>query len=92
MEHFKEIQGKYPDMPFYEVDAEHIKIPAGWMIEQCGWKGKSFGDAGVHENQALVLVNHGKATGQEIIKLAMNIMTSVSETFAVELEMEVNVI
>ncbi|NQT77146.1 MAG: UDP-N-acetylmuramate dehydrogenase [Bacteroidetes bacterium] len=92
IEHFKEIQGKYPDMPFYEVDAGHIKVPAGWMIEQCGWKGKMFGDAGIHESQALVLVNHGKATGQEMLKLAKNIMASVSETFGVELEMEVNII
>ena len=92
MEHFKEIQGKYSDMPFYKVDAEHIKVPAGWMIEQCGWKGKSFGDAGVHESQALVLVNHGKAEGQEILNLAKDIMTSVSETFGIELEMEVNVV
>jgi UDP-N-acetylmuramate dehydrogenase len=92
IEHFKEIQERYPDMPFYEVDAGHIKVPAGWMIEQCGWKGKRFGNAGVHDNQALVLVNHGKAGGQEILNLAKDITTSVSETFGVELEMEVNVI
>ena len=89
---FEELQGKYPSMPFYEVDAERVKIPAAWMIDQCGWKGKQLGHAGVHSKQALVLVNCGEATGQEIIALSEEIQRSVLDKFGVRISPEVNFI
>ena len=89
---FEELQGKYPSMPFYEVDAERVKIPAAWMIDQCGWKGKQLGRAGVHNKQALVLVNCGGATGQEIIALSEEIQRSVLDKFGVRISPEVNFI
>ena len=89
---FEELLGKYPSMPFYEVDAERVKIPAAWMIDQCGWKGKQLGRAGVHNKQALVLVNCGGATGQEIIALSEEIQRSVFDKFGVRIPPEVNYI
>ena len=89
---FEELQGKYPSMPFYEVNAERVKIPAAWMIDQCGWKGKQLGHAGVHSKQALVLVNCGGATGQEIIALSEEIQRSVFDKFGVRISPEVNFI
>jgi UDP-N-acetylmuramate dehydrogenase len=89
---FKKLQNTYPTMPFYEVSANEIKVPAGWLIEQCGFKGKRFGDAGVHENQALVLINYGNASGQEIYALAQRIQEKVKEEFGISLEIEVNVV
>ncbi len=83
---------KHPDAPHFPVDENTIKIPAGWLIEQCGWKGRTEGRAGVHEKQALVLVNRGGASGEEIRSLAYKIMASVRETFGVELQPEVNII
>ena len=68
---------------------EGCKIPAGWMIEQSGWKGKKMGNAGVYEKQALVLVNHGNATGKEVWQLAQSIVRSVKEKFGVEISPEV---
>ena len=87
-----QIQGHYPDVPFYEVDNEHVKLPAGWMIEQCGWKGKALGSAAVHDKQALVLVNKGGATGKDILTLCKAVQQSVSERFAIQLSPEVNFI
>lgn len=81
----------YPTMPYYE-EAGITKIPAGWLIEQCGWKGKRVGNVGVHEKHALVLVNYGGATGAEILELANNIIVSVKEKFSLELVLEVNLI
>ena len=89
---FEELLGKYPSMPSYEVDAERVKIPAAWMIDQCGWKGKRMGNAGVHDKQALVLVNCGGATGQEIIALSEEIQRSVFDKFGVRISPEVNFI
>lgn len=81
-----------PTAPFYKVTENEFKIPAGWLIEQCGYKGKRFGDAGVHKNQALVLVNYGDASGAEIIDLAENIIDSVSQRFGIVISPEVNII
>ena len=89
---FKELEKKYPNMPFYKISDKTIKIPAGWLIEQCGFKGKRFGDAGVHKNQALVLVNYGNATGNEILDLAKKILQTITDQFGIDLEMEVNII
>lgn len=89
---FKRLKKEYPNMPFYEVDEEAYKIPAGWLIEQCGFKGKRFGDAGVHDKQALVLVNHGNASGKDILKLAENIQRAVENMFNVRIQPEVNII
>jgi UDP-N-acetylmuramate dehydrogenase len=89
---FKEFRLRFPGAPFYEVSPTEFKIPAGWLIEQAGFKGKRFGAAGVHKNQALVLVNYGKATGDEIWQLAMKIQKSVKEKFGIYIEPEVNII
>ena len=89
MEHIREA---YPQMPFYEVDTERVKIPAGWMIEQCGWKGRALGRAAVHDKQALVLVNLGGATGREIIALSDAVRHDVKEKFGVDIHPEVNFI
>lgn len=89
MEHIREA---YPQMPFYEVDTERVKIPAGWMIEQCGWKGRVLGRAAVHDKQALVLVNLGGATGREIIALSDAVRHDVKEKFGVDIHPEVNFI
>ena len=86
------IKDQYPDLVYYKKSGEQYKIPAGWLIEQTGWKGKRNGDAGVHKNQALVLVNHGKASGQEILDLAKKISDSVYEKFGILLYPEVNII
>lgn len=83
---------EYPSMPSYQVDATHVKIPAGWMIEQCGWKGKSLGNAAVHDKQALVLVNCGGATGADIVVLSDAVRAAVREKFGVEIRPEVNMI
>lgn len=83
---------KNPDAPFYEMDDDQFKVPAGWLVEQCGFKGKRFGDAGVHKNQALVLVNHGNATGREILDLSKKIQDEVQKTFKIKIQPEVNII
>ena len=87
-----QIQAKYPSVPFYEIDAEHVKVPAGWLIEQCGWKGKSLGPAAVHDKQALVIVNKGGATGSDILSLCNAVQQSVIEEFGIHLSPEVNFI
>jgi len=82
----------HPKAPFYKISEDEYKIPAGWLIEQCGFKGKRFGDAGVHKDQALVLVNHDKASGSEILALADKIMEAVALKFNIQITPEVNII
>ena len=89
---FEELKKKYPNIPNYKVSEIEIKVPAGWLIEQCGFKGKRFGETGVHKNQALVLVNYGNALGIEIYELALKIKQTVFEKFTIQLEIEVNII
>lgn len=89
---YERIQAVCPSAPHYDIDAQHVKIPAGWMIEQCGWKGRSLGHVGVHKNQALVLVNNGGATGEEVVALYKRIINDVHEKFGIEIRPEVNVI
>lgn len=89
---FKKLQEKFPEIPFYEVSEEEIKLPAGWLIEQSGLKGYRNGDAGVHEKQALVLVNYGNASGNDILELSRYVQDTVKEKFGLELEPEVNII
>lgn len=89
---FEPIHAKFPEMKFYEVSATEVKVPAGWLIEQAGFKGKRFGDAGIHKNQALVLVNYGDATGQEILAVSRDIQQTVFDKFGIRIEAEVNVI
>lgn len=88
----QQLKEQYPKMPVYEVDHQHKKIAAAWLIDQMGWKGYRRGDAGVHTEQALVLVNYGHATGREIWQLAKEIQASVRNKFGIELEMEVNIL
>lgn len=91
-EAFKQFRSKHPQAPYYEVSPTQFKVPAGWLIEQAGFKGQRFGDAGVHAHQALVLVNYGKAKGREIWNLALRIQNKIKEEFDIYIEPEVNVI
>ncbi|MDR1937507.1 MAG: UDP-N-acetylmuramate dehydrogenase [Tannerellaceae bacterium] len=86
--HFEALKAQYPGIPSFRVDGK-VKIPAGWLIEQCGFKGKSHGEVGVYEKQALVLINLGHATGQDIALVAESIRTAVAERFRIELIPEV---
>ena len=90
--HYEALLEEYPSMPHYDVDESHVKVPAAWMIDQCGWKGRSLGRAGVHDKQALVLVNKGGATGSEIIMLSQAICLSVKDKFGIDIHPEVNFI
>ncbi len=92
LQKFYELLKQYPQMPHYIIDDTHIKIPAGWMIDQCGWKGKSLGRAGVHDKQALVLVNRGGATGKDVVNLCQHIQYDVQQRFGVEIKPEVNIL
>jgi len=85
------IKNKYPDMPVYELDNQEFKIPAGWLIETAGWKGKTFNNYGVHKNQALVLVNYSDAKGNNIYDLSSKIIADIQSKFGIVLEREVNV-
>ncbi len=87
---YEALRNEYPELPGYIINEEIVKVPAGWLIEQCGWKGKRFGNIGVHARQALVLVNYGGGKGIEIKQLAERIQTSVEERFGIHLHTEVN--
>jgi UDP-N-acetylmuramate dehydrogenase len=89
---FEKIHQKFPEMKFYEISETEVKVPAGWLIEQAGFKGKRYGDAGIHKNQALVLVNYGSATGQEILNVSKEIQDTIFNTFGIHIEAEVNII
>ena len=89
---FEALLARYPEMPHYYVSETQEKIPAGWLIEQCGWKGRTEGRAGVHARQALVLVNRGGATGAEVVHLCEQICRDVYERFGIEIKPEVNII
>ena len=91
-EKYESLAAQYEGMPHYTIDSNHEKIPAGWMIEQCGWKGRSLGRAGVHDKQALVLVNRGGATGAEVVTLCETIRKDVREKFGIDIHPEVNII
>jgi UDP-N-acetylmuramate dehydrogenase len=89
---FEQLKGTFPEIVGYKNSDTETKLAAGWLIEQCGWKGYRLGDAGVHKNQALVLVNYKEASGKEIFDLSQQILDSVKAKFDVELEREVNII
>jgi len=89
---FKALQSQFPNLPHYAVSESEVKIPAGWLIETAGFKGKSFGQYGVHNNQALVLVNYGGASGQDILQLSVNIQKAIEAIFGISLEAEVNIL
>lgn len=91
-EQFDRLQAEYSEMPSYRLDGNRVKIPAGWLIERCGWKGKALGPAAVHDRQALVLVNRGGATGRDVLRLADEVARSVKERFGIEISPEVNLI
>ena len=88
----EDLKKDYPELPFFEDKPGKVKLAAGWLIEQCGWKGKRIGDAGVHDRQALVIVNFGNATGKDIYVLSEEIKKSVYARFGIELEREVEIV
>jgi len=90
-EAFQELHKEYPEMPHYKISENEFKIPAGWLIDRAGLKGFREGDAGVHKNQALVLVNYGTAKGSEILNLAQKIQDKIQSQFKIALELEVNI-
>jgi UDP-N-acetylmuramate dehydrogenase len=89
---YEQLKASYPTIPGYPTASNQVKVPAGWLIEQCGWKGKRVGNTGAHKDQALVLVNYGNATGDEIFGLALEIQKSVKEKFGIHIIPEVNII
>ena len=92
LSHFEKLKSSYPQIPGYPSVNQEVKVPAGWLIEQCNWKGKRINNIGVHTQQALVLVNYGNGKGEEIFQLAMQILSSVKEKFNITLTPEVNLI
>ena len=91
-EQYEKAHALHPEMPHYVISETEVKVPAGWLIEKAGFKGKRFGDAGIHKNQALVLVNYGNATGQEILNVSRDIQATILKEFGIVIEAEVNVI
>jgi UDP-N-acetylmuramate dehydrogenase len=88
---YESLKNEFPEMPNYPVDHKHVKVPAGWLVEHSGLKGYRDGDAGVHKKQALVLVNYGNATGQDVLALSKKVQQTVRDKFGIALETEVNV-
>lgn len=91
-EQFRKLLVRFPELVYYPLSEDRYKIPAGWLIDQCGWKGKRIGPVGSYEKQALVLVNYGEGTGTDVLHLADRIMASVADKFGIMLEAEVNII
>lgn len=89
---YEALQRQYENIPSYQVDENHVKVPAGWLIDQSGWKGKTFGNYGVHKKQALVLVNYDDAKGKDIVALSDQIIADIKERYNIVLEREVNII
>lgn len=89
---FEALLSEYPNMPYFKLSTSEVKIPAGWLIDICGWKGKQLGNAGVHDKQALVLINRGGATGEEVLQLAKAIQKDVMDKFGIAIHPEVNFI
>ena len=89
---YEDVKEIYPDMPSYPIDENHVKIPAAWLIDQAGWKGKTLGEYGVHKNQALVLVNYSTAKGEDIFQLSTTIINDIYDRYTIMLEREVNII
>lgn len=92
IEKYNQLLAEFPKLPSYPISEDEVKVPAGWLIDKAGWKGKRVGEAGVHDKQALVLVNHGNATGEEIWNLATQIRLSIQKKFGILLTPEVNII
>ena len=92
VERLESLKLNFPDIPSYTVSDYEVKIPAGWLIEKAGFKGKTLGDYGVHKHQALVLVNYGNAKGSDIFKLAVLIQETIYQIFGIKIETEVNII
>lgn len=90
--HYNKLLQNFDDMPSYQISETEVKIPAGWLIEKAGFKGKRFGDYGVHKNQALVLVNYGNAKGADILKLSELIQSTIERLFEISIEAEVNIL
>lgn len=90
VEQYTKLKERYPDIPSYTISDKQVKLPAGWLIERAGWKGKRMGNCGVHDKQALVLVNYGNATGKDLLELAQAIGKTVEERFGITLQMEVS--
>lgn len=92
LEHFETLKKIFPDIPYYPVSEKEVKIPAGWLIEKTGFKGKTLRNYGVHKKQALVLVNYGGAEGNDILQLAKLIQKTIIKIFGIEIETEVNIL
>ena len=89
---FEKIQHQFPEIKYFEVSPTEVKVPAGWLIEHAGLKGYRKGDAGIHKNQALVIVNYGNATGTELVQLSQLVQKTVLDKYGIAIEAEVNII
>lgn len=92
LSHFEKLKKEYPEIPSYKVSEVEVKVPAGWLIDKAGWKGKTIQNYGVHKKQALVLVNYGKASGEDIYELSEKIIKDIQLRYGIILEREVNII